>query len=88
MIDPPKFLAYVDKHPVQLTRIQFHLLCTMAQRPGWTFSHAQLRGVIAKQGGNPDERSVKSHISHLRRRLGPAADHIETVRGVGYRLSE
>lgn len=88
VIDRLKFRVYFENRPLDLTRIQFHLLYAMARRPGWIFSHAQLRGTIARQGGSPDEKSVKSHISHLRRRLGPAARHIQTVRGIGYRFCE
>jgi DNA-binding response OmpR family regulator len=88
VVDPIKFRVFIGDKPIDLTRIQFYLLYMMVRRPGWIFSHAQLRGTIARHGGNPDEKSVKSHISHLRRRLGPAAKVIETVRGMGYRLCE
>ncbi len=88
IIDPAKFRVLVDKQPLNLTRIQFYLLYMMARRPGWIFSHSQLRGTVARHGGNPDEKSIKSHISHLRRRLGTAAAQIETVRGMGYRIRE
>ena len=33
------------------------------------------------------ERTIDVHIKSLRRKLGDAGDHIETVRGVGYRFS-
>lgn len=88
MIDPAKFRVYVENEACDLTRIQFHLLYTLARRPGVVFSHALLRGTIAKHGGNPDEKSVKSHVFHLRRRLGPAGQQIQTVRGIGYQLME
>jgi two-component system phosphate regulon response regulator PhoB len=32
-------------------------------------------------------RTVDTHIKRLREKLGPAGDIIETVRGVGYKLS-
>lgn len=88
VVDPIKFRVFVEGRAIDLTRIQFYLLHMMARRPGWIFSHAQLRGAIARHGGNPDEKSVKSHISHLRRRLGHGAQQIETVRGMGYRFRE
>jgi two-component system phosphate regulon response regulator PhoB len=88
VIDPSKYRVYVEGQPCDLTRIQFHLLCSFARRPGLVLSHSQLRGMIAKYGGNPDEKSIKSHIHNLRRRLGPAGRKIRTVRGVGYQLRE
>jgi DNA-binding response OmpR family regulator len=34
----------------------------------------------------PDERTVDVQVAKLRQKLGKWADHIETVRGVGYRI--
>jgi two-component system phosphate regulon response regulator PhoB len=34
------------------------------------------------------ERTIDVHIKTLRRKLGPAGEYIETVRGVGYRFRE
>ena len=32
-------------------------------------------------------RTVDKHVQRLRQKLGPAADYIETIRGVGYRFA-
>lgn len=88
MLDPVRFRIEVSGKPVDLTRIQFSILYAMACRPGRIFSRSQLRGVIAEHGGNPDDNSIKSHVCHLRQRLGRAGRQIETVRGMGYRLLE
>ena len=34
------------------------------------------------------ERTIDVHVKSLRKKLGEAADLIETVRGVGYRFRE
>jgi two-component system phosphate regulon response regulator PhoB len=88
VIDPVKLRVFVDDNAVELTKIQFHLLCTLARRPGRVFPHVELRAEIAEHGGNPDERSVKSHIFHLRKRLGSVGNYVQTVRGLGYMLTE
>ncbi|WP_428306666.1 response regulator transcription factor [Lacipirellula sp.] len=88
MIDPERFRVEVDGSAVEVTRIQFMLLYAMASQPDRTFTRTQLRGIVAEQGGNLDDGSIKSHIHHLRRRLGVAGRQIETVRGHGYRLVE
>ena len=88
LIDPERFRVEVGGSAVDITRIQFTLLYVMACQPDHTFTRSQLRGVIAEQGGNLDEGSIKSHIHHLRRRLGSAGRQIETVRGLGYRVIE
>ena len=33
-----------------------------------------------------DERTVDVQVANLRKKLGPWAEHIETIRGVGYRV--
>lgn len=88
MIDPERFRVEGQGKALDLTRIQFTLLYAMASRPGHIFTRSQLRGIIAELGGNPDDGSIKSHIHHLRRRLGSAGKQISTVRGVGYRMVE
>ena len=35
-----------------------------------------------------ETRTVDTHIRRLREKLGPEADWIETIRGVGYRMAE
>jgi len=35
-----------------------------------------------------DTRTVDTHMRRLREKLGSAAKHLETVRGVGYRFVE
>ena len=35
-----------------------------------------------------DERTLDTHVKLLRRDLGPYANHIVTVRGVGYRFEK
>jgi DNA-binding response OmpR family regulator len=71
---------------VVLTRMEFDLLLHMARRPG----HAHLRGALLSQlWGLPDgveTRTLDVHVRRLRRKLGPTADVITTVRGVGYRI--
>lgn len=87
LIDPIKYCAYINDKVVNLTKMQFELLLTLARKPGRVFSHVQLREIIAKQGGDPDERTVKSHIFHLRKRLGTFGNRIRTVRGLGYTIN-
>lgn len=88
LIDPERYRVEVDGSLLDLTRIQFILLYSLASQTGQILTRSQLRDVIAELGGNPDDNSIKSHIHHLRRRLGDAGDCIKTVRGVGYRFDE
>ena len=87
---PDSYEVYVDRERVELTLTQFRLLSAMARRPGWVLTAEQFRERFGKGGGGvspPGSRSVKHHIAALRRKLGPAAWQVQTVRGEGYRLT-
>jgi DNA-binding response OmpR family regulator len=93
VIHPGRHQVMVQGRPVELTATEFRILLFLARRPGWVFTRQQL--VDAAQGEDsfvPDrfvtDRSVDVHIVSLRRKLGCCGSHIETVRGVGYRLKD
>ncbi|WP_197529233.1 winged helix-turn-helix transcriptional regulator [Aeoliella mucimassa] len=80
-------VTVADHGDVLLTKLQFHLLSRLARRPGRVFLHDELRHFISQfGGGNPTDQTIKSHMSNLRKRLGPAGGMIKTIRGVGYVL--
>lgn len=87
-VDPRRFEVVVNGEVVPLTVTEFRILWHLLRHPGWVFTRSQI--VEAARG--PDhpvtDRSVDVHIVGLRRKLGDAADLIETVRGVGYRFRE
>jgi len=71
---------------VELTRMEFDLLLHLARRPGQVLLRTAL---LSELWGLPDgveTRTLDVHVRRLRRKLGPAAELITTVRGVGYRL--
>jgi two-component system, OmpR family, response regulator len=72
--------------PLELTHIEYQLLCALFQQPGRVLSKAQLLTAVW-QFGDFDPNLVEVHISALRRKLeaqGPRLVH--TVRGAGYVL--
>jgi two-component system, OmpR family, alkaline phosphatase synthesis response regulator PhoP len=85
-IDPLRFEAAVDGKPVELTATEFHLLHFMAKRPGRVFTRSQLIDAVKGSDYPVTDRSVDVQIVGLRRKLKPAGDRIETVRGIGYRF--
>ncbi|MEL7089174.1 MAG: winged helix-turn-helix domain-containing protein [Planctomycetota bacterium] len=87
---PESYEVYVDRERIDLTLTQFRLLSALARRPGWVVSAEQFQQRLSKAGGDnaSSSRNVKHHIAALRRRLGPAAAQVQTVRGEGYRLAE
>jgi two-component system alkaline phosphatase synthesis response regulator PhoP len=76
---------------LDLTRIEFDLLATLAQQPGRTFSRDQLLSRLHGDSYYGYDRSVDAHVRNLRRKLEPNPDeprYILTVYGVGYKFSD
>ncbi len=79
--------VWVDDKSVRLTRVEFLLLATLAGRADFVYSRGELLECIWKRHGENFTRTVDSHVKRLRQKLGRAAAYIQTVQGVGYRLS-
>lgn len=82
--------ARIDGHAVTLTRSEFRVLEVMAARPGVIFSRAQLLDALDHDALDTTDRAMDTHIKHLRRKLAavaPTREFIESVYGVGYRLT-
>jgi two-component system, OmpR family, alkaline phosphatase synthesis response regulator PhoP len=78
----------VNDKPVQLTFTEFGILVFLVRRPGWVFTRNQIVDAVRGDDYYVTDRSVDVQIVGLRKKLGKAGNHIETVRGVGYRLKE
>ncbi len=73
---------------IDLTRTEFDLLVTLADRPNQVWSREQLGESVFGQSFDAFDRTIDSHVKNLRRKLDPApggSSYIETLRGVGYR---
>jgi len=88
VIHPGRHEVRVEGEPVKLTATEFRLLHMLARRPGWVFTRQQIVDAVHGEDYAVTDRSVDVQIVGLRRKLGAAADCIETVRGVGYRFRE
>lgn len=80
-----------NAEPIQLTRIEFNLLATLAQHPGQTFSRGQLLDRLHGIAYDGIDRSIDAHIKNLRRKLeiDPAEPrYILTVYGIGYKFMD
>ena len=86
-IVPGRHEVTVNDRAVELTRTELRMLTAMARKPGWVFSREKLISVMHGGGHACTERTIDVHITSLRRKLGEAAQHIETIRGFGYRFN-
>ena len=87
-VDRRRHQAIAEGKPLQLTRSEFRLLDTLIRQPGRVFHRTELIDAALGEDTMVMERTIDVHIRALRRKLGPHADVIETVRGVGYRFRD
>ncbi len=87
-IDLDKHQVLTESDSIDLTATEFKLITLFAQSPGRVFTRDILMDVIWGQDYYGIDRTVDTHVSRLRRKLGEFGKHIETVHGVGYRFKE
>ena len=85
-IDPERHLVTVAGEEITLTMTEFKLLATLAGRRGRTQSRERLLQDVWGYSSEADTRTVDTHITRLRSKLGDAGAIIRTVRGYGYKL--
>lgn len=86
VVDPSRHEVLIEGKPVELTHTEFSILHLLAARPGRVFTRYQIVDAIHGNDYLVTDRAVDVQIVSLRRKLGPCARYIETVRGVGYRF--
>jgi len=86
-IDVPRHSVAVAGHAITLTATEFKLLEILARRRGRVQTRDRLLQDVWGYENPIDSRTVDTHMRRLREKLGDAASHLETVRGVGYRFA-
>jgi DNA-binding response OmpR family regulator len=88
-VDPVRHRCWRDDVPVELTPREMDVLSQLLSRCGETVSKVQLLDNVWGEDFGGDPNIVEVYIRHLRRKIDVAFDRasIETVRGIGYRLS-
>ena len=78
--------VHVAGRPIALTPTEFDLVQFFVQRPQQALRRERIIDSVFR---NPDSASeaLQTHISRLRKKLGPDGARIETVWGIGYRLN-
>ena len=86
-LDTVRHQATADGRSLNITATEFKLLCLLASRPGEVQPRETLLRDVWGYEPTLDTRTVDTTMQRLRAKLGQAAHHLETVRGVGYRLT-
>jgi two-component system phosphate regulon response regulator PhoB len=86
LIDVEGHHVSVNKTEVQLTSTEFKLLVELASKRGRVQTRTSLLDRVWGYTYEGYDRTVDTHIRHLREKLGDLGEYIETLRGVGYRF--
>ncbi len=78
--------VFLDGQQLHFTPSEYKLLATLIQCQGRVLTRDQLIERVQGEGISVTGRTVDTHIFGLRKKLGAWADHIDTIRGIGYRF--
>ena len=88
MIDTHRHAVKSAGLDIDLTSTEFKLLLYLAENKGYVQSREQLLQKVWSYSNSGDTRTVDTHITRLRGKLGFPGDIIKTVRGFGYKIEE
>ena len=86
-VSPEKHTVGVGGEQIALTNKEFSLLTVLFENRGLVMTRETLLERVWGLYAEPENRTLDVHIRSLRAKLGDAGRYIETVRGVGYRIS-
>ena len=87
VLDETTRTASVDGVMLSLTRSEFDLLDILSAHPCCVYTRQQIIARIQREEKDVTDRTVDTLMVGLRRKLGEWAGHVETIRGIGYRIT-
>jgi DNA-binding response OmpR family regulator len=85
-VDLDGYVARLNGQLIDLTRKEFELLVYLMKNPKRVLTRDKILNQVWELEYLGESRTIDAHIRRLRFKLGSAAELIETVVGVGYRL--
>ncbi len=86
-VSPSRHVVRVDGTEVALTLKEFEILCLLLENRGIVLTRDRILDKVWRDGMGRESRTVDVHIRTLRQKLGHAGSLIETVRGIGYKMT-
>lgn len=86
VLDEDGHTATLDGEELKLPPGEFRILALLASHRGSVLARSRILNAVQSSDRFTTERTIDVQIANLRRRLGRWAGHIETIRGVGYRV--
>ncbi|AOM84248.1 response regulator transcription factor [Salisediminibacterium beveridgei] len=91
VIDPKKYMVTYNDQEILLTSKEYKILYRLASNPGRVYSREEILQLEWGMDFAGDSRSVDTHVKNIRTKLASAGCNrnvIETIWGIGYRISE
>ncbi|HIJ87625.1 MAG TPA: response regulator transcription factor [Desulfuromonadales bacterium] len=88
VIDKERHTVASAGSEIELTSTEYKLLLYLAEKKGCVHSREQLLHRVWSYNNAGDTRTVDTHVTRLRSKLGDPGDIIKTVRGFGYKIEE
>ncbi|MCK5873157.1 MAG: response regulator [Alcanivoracaceae bacterium] len=89
LLDADRLILTFGAESLSLTTVEFALMQTLADHPGYIRSRQQLMDRIYTDHRIVSDRTIDSHVKKLRQKLAerfPGIQFIDSVYGAGYRL--
>ncbi|OLC93343.1 MAG: DNA-binding response regulator [Acidobacteria bacterium 13_1_20CM_2_57_8] len=83
---PDRHQCFVGNEQVTLTAKEFDLLYELMRARGNVLTRDVLMDKVWGYHGEATSRTLDTHVRRVREKLGNEGLHVETVRGVGYRM--
>ena len=83
-IDQSDHRVFVSNVEVELTAKEWAVVQKLSSQPGHIFSKEQMEATLYNFDSEVGSNTLEVYVSRIRKKLGK--DHIETVRGLGYRF--
>jgi two-component system, OmpR family, phosphate regulon response regulator PhoB len=86
-VHPDRRQCFVATALIVLTAKEFDLLQELMRAQGNVLTREVLMDKVWSYDGEAASRTLDTHVRRLREKLGSEGAHVETVRGVGYRMA-
>ena len=86
MIDESAHIVTIDGENADLSMKEFELLQYLISNKGVALSREKILNNVWNYDYYGDSRTIDSHIKKLRKKLGKQGEHIQTIRGLGYKF--
>ena len=86
VIDDIAHIVTIDGQNADLSMKEFELLEYLIANKGIALSREKILNNVWNYDYYGDSRTIDSHIKKLRKKMGTKGDHIQTIRGLGYKF--